>query len=206
MNGQQVRRLQLAPGNYNLRDFPFAQGANDIRLNVLDDTGRTEVLRFNVFLDQTQLAKGLTEFSFNAGVRAPLEQDGPHYTDDWIVSGFVRHGLSDFVTLGANFQADDFVQMGGVEGVFATPLGSFGTQFAYSRAKGVGDGVAVQATFQRLIQHGDGRADTLNLFFEHRSEHFAPVRVNGLVAGRAVKAVVTGKDASSLLAELQAAA
>ncbi len=175
VNGQQVRRLQLAPGNYNLRDFPFAQGANDIRLNVLDDTGRTEVLRFNIFLDQTQLAKGLTEFSFNAGVRAPLEPDGPDYTDDWVVSGFVRHGLSDFVTLGANFQADDFVQMGGVEGVFATPLGSFGTQFAYSRAKGVGDGVALQATFQRLIQHGDGQADTFNLYFEHRSRHFAPV-------------------------------
>lgn len=175
VNGQQVRRLQLAPGNYNLRDFPFAQGANDIRLNVLDDTGRSEVLRFNVFLDQTQLAKGLTEFSFNAGVHAPLEQDGPNYSDDWVMSGFIRHGLSDFVTLGANFQADEFVQMAGVEGMFATALGSFGTQFAYSRADGVGDGIAVQATFQRLIQRANGQADTLNLFAEHRSRYFAPV-------------------------------
>jgi len=36
VNGQQVRRLQLAPGNYNLPDFPFAQGGNHLRLNGLD--------------------------------------------------------------------------------------------------------------------------------------------------------------------------
>ena len=147
INGQQVRRLQLAPGNYNLRDFPFAQGGNDIRLNVLDDTGRTEVLRFNIFLDQTQLAKGLDEFGIYAGVKAPLGAHGPVYSDEWIVSGFYRRGLSDNVTLGANFQADDFVQMAGVEAMFGTPIGSFGTHFAYSHTDGYGDGFAIQATF-----------------------------------------------------------
>lgn len=175
VNGQQVRRLQLAPGNYNLRDFPFAQGGNDIRLNVLDDTGRTEVLRFNIFLDQTQLAKGLDEFGFYAGVQAPLGAHGPVYSDDWIVSGFYRRGISDNLTLGANFQADDLIQMGGIEAMFGTPIGSFGTHFAVSHTDGFGDGFAVQATFQRLIQHRDGQADTFNLFFEHRSRRFAPV-------------------------------
>ena len=175
VNGQQVRRLQLAPGNYNLRDFPFAQGGNDIRLNVLDDTGRTEVLRFNIFLDQTQLAKGLDEFGFYAGVQAPLGATGPVYSDDWVVSGFYRKGISDNLTLGANFQADDQIQMGGFEAMFGTSFGSFGTHFAISHTKGFGDGYALQATFQRLIQHRDGQADTFNLFFEHRSRRFAPV-------------------------------
>ena len=175
VNGQQVRRLQLAPGNYNLRDFPFAQGGNDIRLNVLDDTGRTEVLRFNVFLDQTQLAKGIDEFGLYFGVKAPLGADGPIYQDQWVVSGFYRRGISDGLTLGANVQADDQIQMAGVEAMFGTPIGSFGTHLAYSSTKGYGDGFAVQATFQRLIQHRDGQADTFNLFFEHRSRRFAPV-------------------------------
>lgn len=175
VNGQQVRRLQLAPGNYNLRDFPFAQGGNDIRLNVLDDTGRTEVLRFNIFLDQTQLAKGLDEFGFYAGVKAPLGAHGPVYSDDWTVSGFYRKGISDSLTLGANFQADDQVQMAGIEAMFGTPIGSFGTHIAYSHTAGFGDGFALQGTFQRLIQHRDGQADTFNLFVEHRSRRFAPV-------------------------------
>lgn len=175
VNGQQVRRLQLAPGNYNLRDFPFTQGANDIRLNVLDDTGRTEVLRFNVFLDQTQLAKGLSEFGLYAGVKAPLGLNGPNYSDDWIVSGYYRRGISDFVTLGANFQADKDIKMGGIEAVFGTAIGTFGTQAAVSHVNGVGSGFAVQGTFQRLIQRASGQADTLTLFAEHRSKHFAPV-------------------------------
>jgi outer membrane usher protein len=175
VNGQQVRRVQLAPGTYNLRDFPFAQGGNDVRLNVLDDTGRREVLQFNIFLDQTQLAKGLSEFGLYAGVKAPLEATGPNYSNDWIATGFVRHGISDAVTLGANFQADAQIQMGGGEAMFGTPLGSFGTHLAYSHTKGFGDGFAVQGTFQRLVQHGDGQSDSFNLFAEHRSRKFAPV-------------------------------
>ncbi|GGE03572.1 hypothetical protein GCM10011515_23950 [Tsuneonella deserti] len=175
VNGQQVRRLQLAPGNYDLRDFPFAQGANDIRLNVLDDTGRTEILRFNVFLDQTQLAKGLSEFGLYAGIRAPLRRSGPHYTDDPMFSGYYRRGLSDYVTVGVNLQADKDVQMGGVEAVMGTSIGTFGLQAAVSHFDGAGNGVALLGTFQRLIQRGDGQSDTLNLFAEHRSKNFAPI-------------------------------
>lgn len=175
VNGQQVRRLQLAPGNYDLRDFPFAQGANDIRLNVLDDTGRTEILRFNVFLDQTQLAKGLSEFGLYAGVHAPLRRSGPHYTDDPMFSGYYRRGISDYVTLGVNFQADKDVRMGGLEAVAGTSIGTFGVQGAVSHFDSAGTGVALLGTFQRLIQRGDGQSDTLNLFAEHRSKNFAPV-------------------------------
>ena len=175
VNGQQVRRLQLAPGNYNLRDFPFAQGANDIRLNVLDDTGRNETLRFNIFLDQTQLARGLSEFGLYAGVRAPLGPRGPVYSNDWVASGFYRRGVNDYLTLGANFQADKSIQMGGIEAVIATPLGALGTQAAFSSTRGIGQGYALQATFQRLIQHANGQAETFNLFAERRSQKFAPV-------------------------------
>ncbi len=175
INGQQVRRLQLAPGNYNLRDFPFAQGANDVRLNVLDDTGRSETLRFSIFLDQSQLATGLSEFGLYAGVKAPLGIRGPHYTDQWVSSGFYRRGINDRLTLGANFQADERMKMGGVEAVIGTPLGTLGTNFAYSHVRGAGDGAAFQATFQRQIMHANGTSDTFSLFGEHRSRRFAPI-------------------------------
>jgi outer membrane usher protein len=175
VNGQQVRRIQLNPGNYDLRDFPFAQGANDIRLNILDDSGRNEVVRFNIFLDQTQLAKGLSEFGLYAGVKAPLGLKGPNYTDEWIVSGYYRRGINDYLTLGVNFQADERSRMAGVEAVFGTSIGTFGSNASVSHIDGVGTGYAFQATFQRLIQRGNGRNDSLNLFFETRSRLFAPV-------------------------------
>lgn len=175
VNGQIVRRLQLAPGTYDLRDFPFTQGANDIRLSVLDDTGRSELLRFNVFLDQSQLAKGLSEFGLYAGVMSPLRQRGPHYTDNPAFSGFYRRGISDFLTLGVNAQADKDTRMGGVEGVLGTTIGTFGGNFSISDIDGVGSGWAGLVTFQRLIQRGGGRADSLNLFVEARSRKFGPV-------------------------------
>lgn len=175
VNGQIVRRLQLAPGNYDLRDFPFTQGANDIRLSVLDDTGRSELLRFNVFLDQSQLAKGLSEFGLYAGVMAPLLPSGPHYTDDFAFTGFYRRGVSDYVTLGANAQADRRTIMGGIEAVFGTKIGTFGGNFSVSDIDRVGSGWAGIATFQRLIQRSGGRADSLNVSVEARSRWFGPV-------------------------------
>jgi len=175
VNGQLVRRLQLAPGTYDLRDFPFTQGANDIRLSVLDDTGRSELLRFNVFLDQSQLAKGLSEFGVYAGVMAPLLPKGPHYTDDFAFTGFYRRGISDYVTLGANAQADRRTIMGGVEAVLGTSIGTFGGNFSISDIDRVGTGWAGILTFQRLIQRSGGRADSLNLSVEARSRWFGPV-------------------------------
>jgi outer membrane usher protein len=172
-NGQLLRRLQLQPGNYDLRDFPFAQGANDVRLRILDDAGRSETVRFNLFLDQSQLAAGLTEFGLYAGILSPQGAGGPSYSDDPAVTGFFRRGISDTLTLGANAQADARTQMAGVEAVWSTPLGLFSGNLSASRADGYGAGFAAQATFQRLIQRQGGRSDSLTLFAEARSANFA---------------------------------
>lgn len=175
INGQIIRRLELAPGNYNLRDFPFAQGANNIRLSVLDDSGRSEVLNFSLFLDQSQLAKGLSEFGLYAGVKAPLGLRGPHYTNDYIASGFYRRGISDFLTVGVNAQIDKGSRLFGTEAVVATPFGTLATNLALSDIDAQGSGYAGTLTFQRLIQRANGQADTLNLFVETRSAKFGPV-------------------------------
>jgi outer membrane usher protein len=171
-NGQLLQRLQLQPGNYDLRDFPFAQGANDIRLSILDDAGRTETIRFNLFLDQSQLARGLSEFGLYAGVLAPPGDSGPAYRDDPAVSGFYRFGAAEALTLGGNLQADARTQMGGVEAVWATPLGLLSGNLAASRSDGVGAGFAGTFTFQRLIQRSGGLSDSLTLFGEARSANF----------------------------------
>lgn len=178
VNGQSVRRLQLAPGTYDLRDFPFTQGANDIRLAILDDTGREEILRFNVFLDQSQLAEGLTEFGAYAGVLAPLARRGPDYSDNLAFSGFVRHGLSNYVTVGANFQGDKDVRMGGVEAVFGTPIGTIGTTISASDIDGRQVGFATRVTFQRLIRRDANQSDSLNFFFESRTRDFGALGNN----------------------------
>jgi len=175
VNGQLVRRVILDAGNYNLRDFPFTQGANDVRLSITDNTGRTQTLRFNIFFDQAQLGKGLSEFGFYAGVKAPLQTDGPHYTKEWVVTGFYRRGITDSLTLGGNFQADSRTLLAGFEGVAATTIGTFGGSVSVSHLDGFGMGVATAFTFQRLIQRAGGQSDSLNFSVQTHSRNFAPV-------------------------------
>jgi outer membrane usher protein len=177
VNGQLVRRLELDPGTFDLKDFPFTQGSNDVRLTITDDAGRTESFNFDIFLDQAQLAEGLSEFGLYAGVLAPLGRRGPVYSNDMAFSGFYRRGLSDQLTLGANAQADPNGWMGGVETVVATPIGSFGGFASASHADGVGKGWASILTFQRTITRRSGGADALSLSFETRSRNFAPIGV-----------------------------
>lgn len=177
VNGQLVRRLELDPGTFDLKDFPFTQGSNDVRLTITDDAGRTESSNFDIFLDQAQLAEGLSEFGLYAGVLAPLGRRGPVYSNDLAFSGFYRRGISDQLTVGANAQADPNGWMSGVETVIATPIGSFGGFAAASHVKDVGSGWASILTFQRTITRRSGAADALSLSFETRSRNFVPIGV-----------------------------
>ena len=171
-NGQLVRTLRLDPGSYNVRDLPFGQGSNDIRLSITDASGRRELLRYNLFVAQTQLATGLSEFALYVGVHAPGGASGPSYSSDYAVTGFYRRGLSDYLTLGVNAQADKTTAMVGVEGVVSTSVGSVGWNFSLSQIKGVGTGYAASATFQRQINHGSTGDDLIALAFETRSRNF----------------------------------
>lgn len=177
LNGQLVRRIELEPGAYNLQDFPFTQGSNDVELTITDDTGRTERLDFGIFLDQAQLAKGLSEFGVYAGVLAPLGVHGPVYSDTPAFSGFYRRGLSDRLTLGANLQADTHGWMGGGEVVVATPIGALAAFGSASHVDGVGSGWAGLVNFQRSFARGGIAADALSLSVEARSRDFAPVGI-----------------------------
>jgi outer membrane usher protein len=175
LNNQLTRRLRLDPGRYNVRDFPFAQGANDVRLLIEDDTGRRETLSFNVFFDRAQLDPGLSEFGLYAGVKAPLLADGPDYQDNFTVSSFYRRGINQRVTLGVNGQGDNRTVLAGVEGLFGTGFGTLGVDFALSHNDGFGSGYATIITLQRLFQFPGGQADSVNLSFETRSRQFGPV-------------------------------
>ncbi len=172
VNGLLVRRVQLAPGTYNLTDFPFTQGANDFRLAITDSSGRNQVLRFNLFIEQTQLAEGLSEFGLYAGVKAPLGLSGPQYTDQWQVSGFYRRGVRDDLTVGINLQADERAKMIGLEEVWGSRFGVIGSNLALSDIQGYGSGYAVSATFQRLVPRGPFRTDSLSLSLESHSRDF----------------------------------
>lgn len=177
VNGRVVRTLRLQPGAYDVSDFPFVQGANDVDLVISDDSGRRELLSFSVFVDRTQLAPGLSEYGLYLGVGTDTLSGEIDYTSEPVASGFFRRGLSDDLTAGGNFQYVDDDWMVGGEGVWGTPIGTFGGDVAFSHLDTVGSGWAFNVSYERLLQDGGGGA-ALSVSVEARSRFFgAPTQL-----------------------------
>lgn len=121
VNGVVVERIRLDPGPYSLSDFPFVQGPNTVRLLVEDDGGRREIAVFDLFGGAGLLDRGVLDFGVSAGV---LEEGGDlEYGSDVALSGFMRKGLTDVVTVGANAQyANERAQVGGLA-TWGAPFG-----------------------------------------------------------------------------------
>ena len=152
VNGSLVRRFRLEPGNYDIRDFPLTAGANTVELLIEDDTGLVERLTFDLFFDSALLDVGLTEFALTGGVRSRLERFERDYdTDEWQVSGFVRRGVAEVFTLGANAQLDRDVRQAGIETVLATPIGAFALDATASHSDQAGAGAAAELDYRLLL-------------------------------------------------------
>lgn len=173
VNGRSVRVLRLSPGTYDVSDFPFVQGSNDVELVITDDVGRRDVIAFSLFIDRTQLAPGLSEYAFSAGVLSQASGDDVDYSDEFAASGFYRFGLSENLTVGANFQyAQDSGLVAG-EFVWGNAWGTLGGDVAYSHAD-AGDGWATNLSYERVIQNDDGAWSLLGTI-EARSRRFGAV-------------------------------
>ncbi|WP_374513282.1 hypothetical protein [Brevundimonas sp.] len=121
VNGVVVERLQLDAGPYSLADFPFAQGPNIVRLLVEDDTGRREIAIFDLFGGSGLLDPGVVDFGVSAGF---LEEGGElEYGSTPAFSGFMRRGLSDVLTVGANAQLTDERVQAGALATWGAPFG-----------------------------------------------------------------------------------
>lgn len=171
VNGQPVRRFRLEPGTYNLRDLPFTQGGNDVQLQITDDSGLKQDISFTLFFDRTLLAPGRTEFGLYAGVLAPrTNTDRDYQFNEPAASGFIRRGLTETLTAGANFNVQKRGGVGGAEVVWANPLGTFGADVAYSSNRAFGSGYAFNIGYQGTFRQTN---TTLGLTAEYRSENFS---------------------------------
>jgi outer membrane usher protein len=173
VNGRVVRTMRLQPGTYDVSDFPFVQGSNDIQLVISDGTGYRDVVSFSLFVDRTQLAAGLSEYGLYAGVASERTPGEISYTEDLAVSGFYRRGVRDNLTAGGNFQYFDDGSLVGAEIVWGSPIGTIGGDFAFSDNPNVGDGWAANLSFERLVQDAGGfGGSSFIAAFEARSRHF----------------------------------
>lgn len=181
INGLTNQTLRLAPGRYSVSDFPFATGANQVQLVVNDETGRNELAVFDVFSGSDLLGSGVVDFGFGVGQyegSSSFEYDGP-----FLATGYLRKGLNDSLTVGANAQASGDAQQLGAEAIWGSRFGLLLVELAASRdglrdRTGAAASVSYRQTFS-LREKDDlrvtGTAEATSRYF---SDVFQPGRSN----------------------------
>lgn len=175
LNGARLGTLRLAPNRYNIRDFPLAQGTNDVRLVVTDDYGRVQEFDYSLFGARSLVASGVSLWSFSAGV-PQLSGAGYNYGGPFGVTGYYRQGVSDALTLGGYLQADSRQQIYGVEGVWATGFGTIQFDTVLSDTQGIGAGWASEIRYNLFDARADNRAaqQRWEAYFQSFSKRYAP--------------------------------
>lgn len=159
VNQVRVQTIRLEAGRYDIGDFPFAAGPNQVQLVVEDIGGRREILNFDVFNTTSLLTPGLSEFGAAIGLR---ERDQLEYGLSPALTAYAYRGLSETMTVGVNAQATDRgLQLGGVA-VVGTRLGFF--QLETSASRGLdGGGFGVAASLDYRGEFSLAREDDLRI-------------------------------------------
>ena len=177
VNGRRVRTLYLRAGPYDLRDFRFANGINDVQIRITDDFGRVREIDFPFAFESRLLRTGLSDFGYTVGIRSRREEGRFVYDDSSrVFSGFHRYGLTSNLTLGGHFQADRDRQLLGAEGVFAGRYGTVATEVAFSRGRGTRPSYGLRLRFERYDARPRNAARRRwRLSFQSRGRTFAPI-------------------------------
>jgi outer membrane usher protein len=176
------RRLSqpVPPGPFALTNVPVVTGAGEINLIVRDLLGQETVLRQSYYTSPRLLARGLTDFSLEAGrLRFGYAQDSDYR--DAFAAGTLRAGLTSSITAEGRVELQRQRRAAGLE--LAGLLGTWGVAHAALAASqgSTGDpderGYLAQLGLERATPRGGGA-----LSYQRSSRGFAPF---GELAGAA---------------------
>lgn len=154
LNGALLRTLRLRAGRYDVRDFAFYDGVNEIEIVIEDDAGRTERLTLSAFSDKALLSPGLSEFTYAVGFPFDRSSGRTNYDFERFIASFQnRFGLTDRLTGALDGQSDGDTHQLGAGFVFAGLGGALEMHAAGSQADAAGgwDG-AVEAAYEVRLE------------------------------------------------------
>jgi len=135
VNDQYQKTLHLDAGSYNLDNLNLLTGISNVRLRIIEDGGKVEVIDFNDFNYGELLAKGVVRYGAGVGVESQQKQnyEWEYYHDRIIASGYVEYGLFDALTVEGGIQkAEDYLS-GSAELQIGTNFGLFNPYIVYSK-------------------------------------------------------------------------
>lgn len=98
VNGSLQGRFAAPPGQFTIDRVPLVTGSGSVRLVVRNALGQDQIVEAPFFRVATQLAKGLSDYSVEAGaLRTSFGVRNQDYADR-VVIGNWRYGISDVLT------------------------------------------------------------------------------------------------------------
>jgi len=148
INGVREARKRAPPGEFEVVSAPIVNGAGNAQMVITDVTGRRRVIDFAFYNSARMLQKGLADWSFEAGaLRTNFGRRSFSYADAPVISGSVRYGAADTLTLethGENAQgltmggAGALIQLGARGGIVSTSFAASSRRGRRGRQYGVG--------------------------------------------------------------------
>lgn len=181
VNGSLSRTLDLAPGKYNLRDFSFVDGLNQVQLVVRDQTGREETIDLSFFSDVDLIEADVSIFSATLGFRRERFGDfrSPTYRDSPMFSGFYQRGITDSLTVGATVQADRRSALLASQVIIGTKAGIFALEGALDLTKKEQAQLALTFSYRLQTRSSSGRSSGLDIDVQYQSARFSPMEEAG---------------------------
>lgn len=154
VNGVRQFSQPVEPGRFEVRQLPMVSGRGDVAVVVRDALGRESVQTLPFYAAPRQLAKGIQEYSVEAGrVRRRFGSESNDYGESAALASW-RRGLRDDLTLEAHGEASKATRLLGGGAIHALPgIGSVSLDAAASHGD-AGSGHQAGIGAERLTPSG----------------------------------------------------
>lgn len=159
INNQSRQTLDLEAGRHNLQDFPLSYGLNDLRLEITNDLGETEIKELSFFSTSDNLKEELHQFNISIGAPTSIDRNLQYNYDFSNPTAFAFHrfGYSKNITLGSNIIRSPSAMLLGIEGSYTTPIGAFLLESAFSTVSQAESGFATNFKYHYTDYLGKDR-------------------------------------------------
>lgn len=177
VNDQLQKTVELPAGRHQIKDFQYTSGMNDVRFEIVDEFGQTEVVNYSYTASSDLLKPGFQQFSYAAGQPATSDlvtAERSYTNSNDTFSAFHRYGFTDYFTGGVNGQMDSKQSVFGFEGNFSLKKGYLRVETAYSNTESVGTGYAAASQYNLVDYKGPEKTQrSLNTGLVYRSNMFS---------------------------------
>lgn len=172
-NGALYREIRLQPGRYDFGSLPLLAGSNDIAIQVTDNSGATQNLAYQQYLDPIDLDPGDYEYGAFLGSTSRTFGSQPEYGGPVAFTGFFRKAFLNRPAIGVGLQVSKDVQT--VTGQTQFVLGNAGRVLldgGVSNGKIAGQGFALGLSYEHYFDR-EGLSDSFTLRTDYLSPKFA---------------------------------